>query len=46
MEIKKVGKKYRVGRGKVLYKSKAKAERAYRAYLAKKHIPKSQWRGK
>jgi len=29
--------KYRIGRGKAMYKSRASAERAYRAYRAKKH---------
>lgn len=29
--------KYRIGSGKAMYKSKASAERAYRAYRAKKH---------
>ncbi len=28
--------KYRIGRGRCMYKSKAAAQRAYRAYLAKK----------
>ena len=30
--------KYRIGSGKCMYDSKAKAERAYKAYLATKHI--------
>jgi hypothetical protein len=46
MPIRKVGKKYKIGHGKAMYKSKASAERAYKAYRAKKHIPKSEWRGK
>ena len=29
--------KYKIGSGKCMYKSKASAERAYAAYLAKKH---------
>ncbi|MDD3494115.1 MAG: hypothetical protein PHZ19_11535 [Candidatus Thermoplasmatota archaeon] len=29
--------KYRIGTGPCVYKTKAAAERAYRAYLAKKH---------
>ena len=29
--------KYRIGSGPCIYTSKAAAERAYRAYLAKKH---------
>lgn len=29
--------KYRIGEGKCMYTSKAKAERAYKAYLAKKY---------
>jgi hypothetical protein len=32
--------KYRIGKGKAMYKTKASAERAYRAYLAKKHDTK------
>jgi hypothetical protein len=28
--------KYRIGNGKCIYKTKAAADRAYRAYLAKK----------
>ena len=28
--------KYRIGKGKCIYKTKAAADRAYRAYLAKK----------
>lgn len=32
--------KYRIGRGRAMYKTKAAAERAYRAYLAKKHSKK------
>jgi len=30
-------KKYRIGNGKCIYKTKAAADRAYKAYLAKKH---------
>jgi len=37
MPIRKVGKKYKIGSGKAMYKSKASAKRAYRAYRAKKH---------
>ena len=40
MPIIKVGSKYKIGKGKAMYKSKAKAERAYKAYLAKKHKPR------
>jgi hypothetical protein len=29
--------KYRIGSGACIYKTKAAAERAYKAYLAKKH---------
>lgn len=29
--------KWRIGRGKAMYRTKAAATRAYRAYLAKKH---------
>lgn len=32
--------KWRIGSGKCMYKSKAAAERAYRAYKAKKHKKK------
>lgn len=28
--------KYRIGKGKAMYETKAKAEKAYKAYLAKK----------
>lgn len=38
MPVRKVSNgKYRIGSGKAMYKSKASAERAYRAYRAKKH---------
>lgn len=37
MPVRKVGKKYAIGSGKAMYKTKAKAERAYAAYRAKKH---------
>jgi len=37
MPVKSCGKKYRIGSGKCMYKSKASAERAYAAYRAKKH---------
>ena len=36
MPVKKVGKKYAIGLGKAMYKSKASANRAYKAYLAKR----------
>lgn len=37
MPVQKCGNgKYRIGSGKCMYKSKAAAERAYRAYRAKK----------
>ena len=36
MPVRKCGNKWRIGSGKCMYKSKAAAERAYRAYLAKK----------
>lgn len=29
--------KWKIGKGKCMYKTKAAAERAYKAYLAKKH---------
>jgi len=32
--------KYKIGSGKCMYKTKAAAERAYKAYLAKKHSKK------
>ena len=34
--------KWRIGSGKAMYKSKAAAEKAYRAYLAKKHSKKGR----
>lgn len=34
--------KYRIGSGKAMYKSKAAAERAYKAYLAKKNSGKKK----
>jgi len=37
MPVIKVGKKYKIGKGKAMYHSRAKAERAYRAYLARKY---------
>lgn len=40
MPVRKVGKKWRIGSGTADYDSKADAERAYRAYLAKKHSKK------
>lgn len=40
MPVKKCGDKYKIGSGKCMYKSKAAAERAYRAYLAKKNDKK------
>ena len=36
MPVKKVGNKYAIGSGRAMYKSKAAADRAYKAYLAKK----------
>jgi len=37
MPVKKCSKsKFRIGEGKCMYDSKTKAERAYKAYLAKK----------
>lgn len=35
--IKCSNNKYRIGKGLCIFKSKASAERAYRAYLAKKN---------
>lgn len=41
MPVRKCGEgKYRIGSGKCMYKSKKAAERAYRAYRAKKHSKK------
>jgi hypothetical protein len=40
MPVRKCGKKWRIGSGKCMYKSKAAADRAYKAYLAKKHDTK------
>lgn len=37
MPVHKEGAKYAIGSGKAMYTSKAKAERAYAAYRAKKH---------
>lgn len=34
--------KYRIGSGKCMYDTKAAAERAYKAYLAKKHSKKKK----
>jgi len=36
--------KYRIGSGKCMYKTRASANRAYKAYLAKKHSKK--WKRK
>jgi len=37
MPVRKVGNKWKIGSGKAMYKTKAAADRAYKAYLAKKH---------
>jgi hypothetical protein len=37
MPVKKQGSKYKIGSGKAMYKTKASAERAYKAYRAKKY---------
>ena len=37
MPVRKVGNKYAIGSGKAMYRTKAFADRAYKAYLAKKH---------
>jgi len=37
MPVIKVGKKYKIGRGKAMYKTRKSAERVYRAYRAKKY---------
>lgn len=36
------GGKFRIGKGKCMYKSKSSAERAYRGYLAKKYRGKKE----
>jgi len=36
MPVKKAGKKYKIGSGRAMYKTKSSAKRAYRGYLAKK----------
>uniref|UniRef100_A0A6H1ZGU5 Uncharacterized protein n=1 Tax=viral metagenome TaxID=1070528 RepID=A0A6H1ZGU5_9ZZZZ len=40
MPIKKTKGGWKIGSGKAVYKSKASASRAYKAYLAKKHSDK------
>jgi hypothetical protein len=40
MPINKIKDGWTIGSGKAVYKKKADAERAYRAYLAKKHSKK------
>lgn len=35
-------RKWKIGRGKAMYKNKSDAERAYRAYLAKKYSKKGK----
>jgi vacuolar-type H+-ATPase subunit B/Vma2 len=42
MPVVKRGKKYGIGKGKARYKSKASANRAYKAYRAKKHSKKGR----
>lgn len=43
MPVKKTSQgTYRIGSGKADYKSKAAAERAYKAYLAKKYAKKGK----
>jgi len=37
MPVRKSGNKWKIGSGKAMYKSKASAERAYKAYRAKKY---------
>jgi len=37
MPVIKVGNKYKIGKGKAIYKTKKSAEKAYKAYLAKKY---------
>lgn len=42
MPVKKCNGKYKIGSGKCKYKSRASAERAYKAYRAKKHSKKKK----
>jgi len=42
MPVRKVRGGYKIGSGKATYKSKAAAERSYRAYLAAKHSKKKK----
>jgi hypothetical protein len=42
MPVKKCKGGWKIGSGKAVYKSKTSAERAYRAYLAKKHSKKGK----
>ena len=42
MPVKKKGKKWAIGSGRAIYKTKAAAERAYRGYLASKHSRKGK----
>lgn len=44
MPVLKCGKKYRIGKGKWMYKTKASAERAYRGYLGAKNS-KGKYKG-
>ena len=37
MPVTKQGNKYKIGKGKAIYKTKESAERAYKAYRAKKY---------
>jgi len=37
MPVKKVGTKWAIGKGKAMYTTKAAAERAYEAYLARRY---------
>jgi hypothetical protein len=46
MPIHRHGNKYSIGSGPAMYKSKASAVRAYRAYLAKKGEKRSDARKK
>ena len=38
MPVVKKGSKYAIGTGKAIYKTKAAAERAYKGYMAHKHM--------
>ena len=43
MPVRKVGKKWAIGRGKPIYTTKKAAEAAYAGYRAQKHSKKKRW---